>query len=168
MWHRCGQDAAGHQKAYKERWRSLRKEVGRALDQASGIVGPGEGGKEPRSSEQRKKRKTAHSGDPSIYAAAQNALLTRSEQTVPEVEGEASLSNAALRLVSGTSLLQAEGPDPSSGPASTDANFPQSHQVTDYSSVWHLSSSDAPIIWDNWNWPDTVPWVSDNQNQAAV
>jgi hypothetical protein len=94
--------------------------------------------------------------------AAKNTPLRLPEETGPAVEGEASASDAALQVISSTSPLQAQSSDQSSGPFNTDANFPQSLHVTEYSSAWHISSSDAPIIWDNWNWLDIEPWVPDS------
>ncbi|RSL56080.1 hypothetical protein CEP51_014451 [Fusarium floridanum] len=160
VWHRCGPDAASCQESYKSRWQSLRKEVGRALDQACGVV-------EPRRSRQvlrtepPKRRKTEHLGQCSMDAATIITPLL-SQDSRPAVEREAFPSNAALQLIPNTSLPQAEDSVQPNDPVAIGANFPQACDATDYSSTWCVSSSEAPIIWDDWNWLGGESWVSES------
>uniref|UniRef100_A0A1Y1L512 C2H2-type domain-containing protein n=1 Tax=Photinus pyralis TaxID=7054 RepID=A0A1Y1L512_PHOPY len=165
IWHRCGHDGADYQKAYKRRWQALRTDVGRALDQASNEVPPGKRRQEMRT-EQRKKRKTAHSSHRVISAATKSGSPPPREELRTAIERETFASEATLQLISATSLPQTEGSDQSGGHAGIDTSFPQSRQATEYS-FWLTSSSDAPIIWDNWNWPDGESWVPGDQDQVT-
>lgn len=52
-------------------------------------------------------------------------------------------------------------------PAGADVRLPQTNQVVDNPSEFWITPSDAPIIWDDWNWSANEPWVPDNQNQTT-
>lgn len=160
IWHRCDQHAGNHQKAYHERWLSLRDDVRKALDQTCERLRRSKGLRET-SAERWKRRKIVHAhGELNATVANTPPAVQEHLQSPPNLEN--SSSTHMLQSSWMPSQLLAGSPSQSSCAAADQ----QLAQAPDASAIWSLSSSDAPVVWDNWNWSGEGSWTP-NYNQPA-
>lgn len=166
LWHRCAADKVNHQAAYKKRWQLLREDVEMALDRACGIANPRKRRAEHQT-KQRQKRKAALVDECLTTATTIHFSPSPQDGCTPSAEREATADLSAPRPMSCTLVPVTGRHIQPNEPAGASVSSPQTNQVVDNPSEFWTTPSDAPVIWDNWNWLANDLWVPNNQNQTT-
>lgn len=120
----------------------MRKDIEIALDEASDVPQKNRSYQAP-STELRKKQKVLRSDQQLINPIFQGNSMAR--------EGEASQHNAKPSLILDSSAPQAVFSDNSLALAGINASA-QCHHASDHSFTGSITQSEAPVIWENWDW----------------